>query len=62
MIQLEREDRQHQIEKQLCRENVGKCCSTKLEGVDATFYNAHGWRGWVVYCLICGNIILEIDE
>ena len=62
MIQLEREDRQHQIEKQLCRDNTGKCCGGTFDDTAAEFNTSHGWRGWVVWCLICGSVIQEVDE
>ena len=62
MIQLEREDRQHETEKQLRRDAVGKCCGASLDDISAQFSTSHGWRGWVVYCLACGRVIEEVDE
>ena len=59
---LELEDRQAQRAADLQREYAGECCDAGSENVTVDYHSNRHFRGWVIGCAICGELIAEIDE
>ena len=61
-LTLEREDRQEQRRKDLQADYAGECCDAGSENVTVDCHSNRHFRGWVIGCAICGELIAEIDE
>ena len=59
---LELEDRQAQRAADLQRQYAGECCDAGAQNVVVDYHSNRHFRGWVIGCAICGELIAEIDE
>ena len=57
-----REDRFYQRQQDLQREYAGECCDGGSRNVSVEYVSQRYFRGWVVKCAICGELIAELDE
>lgn len=56
-----KEDAKAEIAANLRRECAEQCCDGELTDVEANFVVSKSWRGWVVSCKKCNQIIVEVE-